>query len=73
MSSDPEPHEEYGLRVTAARILGCPPKQVPLLAAKGLITVRRLPGCDPRYLLSDVRRLSAQYTTPAKADSPENP
>jgi len=46
----------------AAHVLGCPPKQVPRLADRGLLTVRRLPGCDPRYLLADVEHLAAQAT-----------
>jgi hypothetical protein len=49
----------------AARRLGCVPKQVPNLAARGLLTVRNLPGCDPRYLLSDVDRLAAEAIVPA--------
>ena len=53
----------------AAALLGCVPKQVPKLAAKGFITVRRLPGCDPRYLLSDIERLANQATTPANQDT----
>jgi hypothetical protein len=60
-------HEAYVSGVRAARLLGCPPKQVPNLAAKGLLTVRRLPGCDPRYLLSDVQRLASQCTQPASS------
>jgi len=55
----------WGSAVEAARVLACDPKQVPKLAAKGFITVRRLPGCDPRYLISDVERLASQATVPA--------
>jgi len=58
---------EYVSGAKAARLLGCPLKQVPNLAAKGFLTVRRLPGCDPRYLLSDVQRLASQYTQTACA------
>ena len=49
----------------AARMLGCSPRQVPKLASKGLLTVRRLPGCDARYLLSDVTKLASLATLPA--------
>jgi hypothetical protein len=49
----------------AARRLGCSPRQVPKLAARGLLTVRHLPGCDPRYLLSDVDQLAAEAIVPA--------
>lgn len=49
----------------AARVLACAPRQVPKLASKGFLTVRRLPGCDPRYLRSDVDRLASQATQPA--------
>jgi hypothetical protein len=48
--------------VTAARRLGCVPRQIPRLARRGLLTVRRLPGCDPRYLLADVERLAREVT-----------
>ena len=50
----------------AARRLGCVPRQVPKLASKGHLTVRRLPGCDPRFLLADVERLAVQATSLAK-------
>lgn len=59
--------EAYVSGVKAARLLGCPLKQVPNLAAKGFLTVRRLPGCDPRYLLSDVQQLASQCTHPASS------
>jgi hypothetical protein len=49
----------------AARRLGCAPRQVSKLAARGLLTVRHLPGCDPRYRLSDVDRLAAEAIVPA--------
>ena len=58
-------NEIYVSGAKAARLLGCPLKQVPNLAAKGFLTVRRLPGCDPRYLLFDVQRLASQCTQPA--------
>ena len=64
MSSDDD-QSTWGSAVEAARVLACDPKQVPKLAAKGFITVRRLPGCDPRYLMSDVERLASQATVPA--------
>ena len=60
-------NETYVSGARSARVLGCPPKQVPVLAARGFLTVRHLPGCDPRYLLSDVQRLASQYTQPASA------
>ena len=46
----------------AARMLGCPPKQIPKLAARGLLTVRTLPGCAPRYAREDVVRLADATT-----------
>ena len=55
--------------IEAAGRLGCIPKQVPRLAAKGFITVRRLPGCDPRYLLSDIERLATRATILASCES----
>ena len=58
-------NEAYISGAKAARLLGCPLKQVPNLAVKGFLTVRRLPGCDPRYLLADVRRLATQCTQAA--------
>ena len=57
--------EDYVSSAKAARLLGCNTKRVPNLAANGFLTVRRLPGCDPRYLLSDVRRLAIEWTVPA--------
>lgn len=60
-------NEPYCSAADAARLLGCPPKQIPNLAAKGFLSARRIPGCDPRYLLSDVRRLLSQSTQPASA------
>lgn len=51
--------------VAAARRLGCVPRQVPRLARRGLLTVRRLPGCDPRFLLADVERLAREATVVA--------
>ena len=67
----------WGSAVEAANLLACDAKQVPKLAAKGFITVRRLPGCDPRYLMSDVDRLAKRATVPAVmmtrcADETEN-
>lgn len=59
--------DPYCSAAKAARLLGCPPKQVSILASKGFLTVRRLPGCDPRYLMSDVQRLASEYTRPATA------
>lgn len=49
----------------ASRVLGCNVKQVPKLAGEGFITVRRVPGSAPRYLLADVERLARQWTVPA--------
>jgi hypothetical protein len=63
--------DDFISAVKAARLLGCPIKQVPSLAAKGLLTVRRLPGCDPRYLLSNVQRLARQCTQPANVPETE--
>ncbi len=57
--------EQYVSGAKAARKLGCIAKQVPKLAAKGFITVRRVPGCAPRYLLSDVELLVSNSTVPA--------
>jgi hypothetical protein len=62
-------HDVWGSAVEAASLLACDPKQVPKLASKGFITVRRLPGCDPRYLMSDVKRLASQATVPATITS----
>lgn len=58
---------QYGSATEVGRLLECDPKQVPRLASKGLITVRRLPGCAPRYLLADAERLAAETTRPASA------
>ncbi len=49
----------------AAKHLGCSPSAVSRLAQAGHITVRRLPGCDPRYLVSDLERLARESTRPA--------
>jgi hypothetical protein len=46
----------------AARILGTKSYVVPRLAEEGRISVRRMPGCDPRYLLADVERLAREST-----------
>ena len=48
-------------------VLGCPTDQMRQLAKMGLITVRRIPGCAPRYLLADVERLARDCTTQANA------
>lgn len=53
--------------VHAGKRLACTPRQLPKLAAKGLITVRRIPGCAPRYLLADVDRLASQATQLAQS------
>ena len=66
MSSRSDPRE-WVSGAEAARRLGCDSKQVPRLAAKRLLTVRRLPGCAPRYLLCDVDRLAAAATLHANA------
>src|SRR4051794_27294727 len=49
----------------AAAVLGCSNKKLPLLARKGLIAVRRIPCCNPRYLRADAERLVRESTTPA--------
>ncbi len=61
-------HEEdsqWVSRATAAKHLGCNPHAVSKLAQAGHVTVRRLPGCDPRYLLSDLERLAQESTRTA--------
>lgn len=63
-------HQQWISGADAARLLGCAPRQVPKLASKGFLTVRRLPGCDPRYLRSDVDRLACQATQPASVEPP---
>ena len=45
--SKEEDHPEYVSAAEAGRRLACDPKQVRKLAAKGLITVRSLPGVRP--------------------------
>jgi|GEM_PF-2993012 len=60
-----EAKKEWVSAVEAGRILGCPARKIPQFAKDGLVTVRRLPGCDPRYLLADVERLASQSTEPA--------
>lgn len=54
--------QEWVSGTQAGKHLACAPRQLPKLAAKGLITVRRIPGCAPRYLLADVNRLANQAT-----------
>jgi hypothetical protein len=53
---------------TAGRILGVAANRVRRLAAESLLTVRKIPGCDPRYRLDDVERLANASTTPAAAE-----
>lgn len=36
---------------------GCTSDEIRNAARLGLVSVRRMPGCDPRYLLSDIERL----------------
>jgi hypothetical protein len=54
--------------VTASRILGCSPNRVRKLGQGAFITVRKIPGCDPRYRLDDVERLASESTTAATAE-----
>jgi hypothetical protein len=58
--------DEWASAAEAARVLGIPPKNIRRLASQGFLTARRLPGCDARYLLSDVRRLAESATAPAR-------
>ena len=67
MTSDSD-KPEWVSGAEAGRRLACDPKQVPKLAAKGLLTVRRLPGCAPRYLRCDVDRLASEATVPASVN-----
>jgi hypothetical protein len=60
--------------VLAAQMLGgIPSRQIPRLAARGLITVRRVPGCPPRYLRSDVERLAVESTVAATRTAAGDP
>jgi hypothetical protein len=61
---------EWGLAVAAARMVGCPPRQIRNLARNGLISVRHIPGCEPRYSLADAERLARQYTRVATRAEP---
>jgi hypothetical protein len=60
----------WGSAVEAARILGSSPKNIARLARSGFITVRRLPGCDPRYLMADVESLAQSMTEVASQKLP---
>jgi hypothetical protein len=50
-----------------AEILGLQAKNIPRLAAKGVITTRPLPGVRAIYLKSDVERLAVESIRPATA------
>ena len=64
-----EGHLSWISATAAARLLGCTPPQIPRLARRGLISVRRLPGCDPRYLRTDVEDLAREATTAATSST----
>jgi hypothetical protein len=62
-----EASDQWVSATEASRRVCCNPKQVAKLASEGFLTVRRLPGCDPRYLLADVVRLVSESTQCANA------
>jgi hypothetical protein len=61
---------EWIKAVEAAAILGTDHQHVKRLARAGLIGVRRLPGATPRYNRSDIERLAADCTHPARVVDP---
>jgi hypothetical protein len=48
----------------AAKLLECEPRQVPKLAALGLIGVRELPGVKARFRRADVEALARDSVKP---------
>lgn len=68
-----ENRREWESAAAAARLAGTTPEVIRRLAKQGFISVRRLPGCDPRYLMADVERISQQMTTPANRARPATP
>jgi hypothetical protein len=55
----------------AARYLDVTYPSVSRLARQGYITRRKLPGCDPRYLMEAVESLARSATLPAIHETPE--
>jgi hypothetical protein len=62
MMGTTENGEQWISRVKAARRLGCQPRAILCLARAGHLTSRKLPGCNPLYLVTDIDRLAREST-----------
>jgi hypothetical protein len=67
------PRYEWVSAAAAARLAGTTPEVIRRLAKQGFISVRKLPGCDPRYLMTEVERIVQGMTASASRVWPDQP